>query len=982
MSTAIKRSLLILLAVVLIAGVIYAYWSFSSFKQRLLLAASTETSKFLGQRCDIGDISFSISGLSISDIRIYDPEGFPTESDRENSTGSFGQLLAIKRLEIKPYLLRILRGKLDFKRIYLKSPNLTLRRAADGSMNISEKLREFLLKEEVRAFSIGEFRIGDGNFAFEGKQSVRIKDLVFSIKGLSPVKKEASFAGSFNYDEATVRIEGTTFLPVERTLHARVSSDGIKLHVLGELFKKLEIDLEKTKTRFDAEIFISPERIDAKGKAELNSPSPLPFKFFKPSRRIAGLKLNFDISYSIKDDAIKIEDSTITAGEIINASIEGSVREVRGKAFYNFNLTSHDIILSDLKILPDYKTSGRVSALNISFKGNLSEKLIEISGSADFRDVSIEGRDISADRINAAIELGLKGLGGKSSGILKVSAYNLNLHDKNNQKIHVGQLSATVNSDFLKAPIDGRVEFKINDFSSKKLSLKKLSGESGFSYIDNKATFSNLSVSSEKFDLKASDLSIAFPLKDRQTAIALKKGAAALVEEGVKIKDMDLSGSFKIEDSLGRKDGDATHGKFEFSVRSLTVKGTEIENIRGSVNVLLKDNDVTFQSAGQIGSIAAAISGSITSRRLSSKGGSAEGGDSTSPTLKASESVEADKPERHIRLSVTVPEAGLSRIQESLWHFLPEAVQYAKLAGSAGLKADIEISDRVKALSGEIFLKRVVFNAENNEYIIGPVDGIIPLIAGDEELSLERASDGPFEKKVETAIKHYRGFTKGKVGTTRSRDDGEIIIGAVKYGPTILDDVKVWLKAGLNTLNIKRISANMFGGQIYGSAKIDVRKGFSYTGDFVLSDISLTTICDELKPIRGYISGRVDGLMKFKGEGTKFKGLMGIMELRARKSEKEPMKISREFLQKVGGSAVKKVRLTDRYYDRGVMTCYMQDGYLVFKELEISHKNFLGFTDLSVNVMPVHNRVALDDLLWKIKTVIERASDAGTPRIE
>jgi hypothetical protein len=56
---------------------------------------------------------------------------------------------------------------------------------------------------------------------------------------------------------------------------------------------------------------------------------------------------------------------------------------------------------------------------------------------------------------------------------------------------------------------------------------------------------------------------------------------------------------------------------------------------------------------------------------------------------------------------------------------------------------------------------------------------------------------------------------------------------------------------------------------------------------------------------------------------------------------------------------------------------YLQKGDLIFKELEISNKNFLGITDLSVKVAPLSNRIGLDHLLWTIVEAAERAKKKG-----
>jgi hypothetical protein len=79
-------------------------------------------------------------------------------------------------------------------------------------------------------------------------------------------------------------------------------------------------------------------------------------------------------------------------------------------------------------------------------------------------------------------------------------------------------------------------------------------------------------------------------------------------------------------------------------------------------------------------------------------------------------------------------------------------------------------------------------------------------------------------------------------------------------------------------------------------------------------------------------------------------------------------------LQKVGGISA-KLYLGDRRFDRGILEAYLKDGYVIFKELELSNRNLLGMTDLSVKVAPLNNRIDLDHLLWTITEAATRAKE-------
>jgi hypothetical protein len=138
--------------------------------------------------------------------------------------------------------------------------------------------------------------------------------------------------------------------------------------------------------------------------------------------------------------------------------------------------------------------------------------------------------------------------------------------------------------------------------------------------------------------------------------------------------------------------------------------------------------------------------------------------------------------------------------------------------------------------------------------------------------------------------------------------------------------------------------------------------------------VSLKTLCDTIQPIQGFISGKVDGIVSVKGGGTGLSNLVGKGEFWVDSTAGEKTMISREFLQKVGGVSA-KFYLGDRRFDKGILEAYLKDGYVIFKELELSNRNLLGMTDLSVKVAPFNNRIDFEHLLWTITEAATRAKE-------
>ena len=48
------------------------------------------------------------------------------------------------------------------------------------------------------------------------------------------------------------------------------------------------------------------------------------------------------------------------------------------------------------------------------------------------------------------------------------------------------------------------------------------------------------------------------------------------------------------------------------------------------------------------------------------------------------------------------------------------------------------------------------------------------------------------------------------------------------------------------------------------------------------------------------------------------------------------------------------------------MSLYLQNGFIIFNELEISNKNLIGMRDLSIKVAPFNNRIAIDHLRGRL----------------
>jgi hypothetical protein len=320
---------------------------------------------------------------------------------------------------------------------------------------------------------------------------------------------------------------------------------------------------------------------------------------------------------------------------------------------------------------------------------------------------------------------------------------------------------------------------------------------------------------------------------------------------------------------------------------------------------------------------------------------------------------------RSVRLKAHLAETHAAEIRNAFWDIFPDSLLYSGVEGSLSSDLQVDYEKGNVVLGGDLRLKGFTLAGENDEYSIGPINGIVPIVygQGDKGTSLEMS---PFERPDFARLK--------KSYAEEFQADGyqRIDAGSFRYGFRLLSDITIWVKQEKGGLKIGRFGANIFGGRLSGSAVVDL-SGLRYRAGFVLDGLSLTRLCDNIEPIKGYISGRVNGAGMLGGSGTGLRQLIGKAEFWTFSTKDEETKVSREFLQKMGGTSL-KAYIGDRRFDKGDMVLYLQNGFVIFRELEISHRNFLGMQDLSVKVAPLSNKISIDDLMWSI---VEAASRAG-----
>ncbi|MEW6444227.1 MAG: hypothetical protein AB1640_25055, partial [bacterium] len=340
-------------------------------------------------------------------------------------------------------------------------------------------------------------------------------------------------------------------------------------------------------------------------------------------------------------------------------------------------------------------------------------------------------------------------------------------------------------------------------------------------------------------------------------------------------------------------------------------------------------------------------------------------------------------PGRRISARAELAEVGLAEMREALWGALPDSLLYVELDGrlSSTLSLSWEPGSTAAGpgarVRGQLTARDVRIAGEYGEYAVGPINGTIPIAlgprdSGDPTRAPELAAFEPAE--FERLRRQYVGSTADALGPA------SLTVGEISYGFPLLQNLEAWLSAETGVMEIARFGADAFGGRLSGAAVVDASSDVQYNLGLLCEGVRLSEVCRRIAPIEGYLSGCVDGSARLRGTRGGLSGVVGRADFWTYSRKGEKTKISKRLLEKIASRSMKMV-FGDREFDRGIMSLYMKEGWLIFKELEISNRNLLGVTDLSVKVVPLNNRIAIDRLAGSITAAAQRAG-AGQPAIE
>ncbi|HEY3307985.1 MAG TPA: AsmA-like C-terminal region-containing protein, partial [Desulfuromonadaceae bacterium] len=328
-------------------------------------------------------------------------------------------------------------------------------------------------------------------------------------------------------------------------------------------------------------------------------------------------------------------------------------------------------------------------------------------------------------------------------------------------------------------------------------------------------------------------------------------------------------------------------------------------------------------------------------------------------------------------LSFVLPQTPCNTIVDGFVNLLPRFLQEATLEGSLAGQGTVELQEGKKLLQGALVFNKVGLESPEQKIVMKNLAGKLPF-----SLDLSGKKIAPASDRLSYSRKNYP-LLRQQLG--RLPDKGQLVtIDQLGFGPLELDSIRLIIRAEKGITEITSLRATLFEGILLGSGQVSMQETLSYRADLLINGLSLKALCNRFPNIKGYITGKVDGVVSLSAQEKGLGALIGFSELWARKGDGEQMLVSREFLQRLAGKKLSGFFFRqDRPYDKAEISASLQQGYLTFDALDIQNTNFLGLRDLNVSIAPTQNRIAVDHLMAAIKQASasgKAITDTGSPQ--
>lgn len=316
------------------------------------------------------------------------------------------------------------------------------------------------------------------------------------------------------------------------------------------------------------------------------------------------------------------------------------------------------------------------------------------------------------------------------------------------------------------------------------------------------------------------------------------------------------------------------------------------------------------------------------------------------------------------RNRLAVPWTEVAALRPTLAALTGSPPETTHLAGR--FRADLELTGT--DYHGAVAMRDIGIGAD--AFRIDHVTGMIPLQGRIDSMGARQVDQGSTpprrlsEQEYRAALQH--------LSTMPTTAPASLTIGSLRYDPIDLRDIEIALASSDGRIAIQRFTFESWGGRWSGWGAVEPLGG-GMTMTVLTEALSLRAICDAFPPIKGYISGQINGMADLAIPRFDLNHAQGNARFWAVSSPKEGRKISRALIEQLAGQQIRYFSLfgLPRRYDRGVLDVALRGGDLIFHELEIAHATPWS-KDLDVRVSPTFNKIGVAHLLESINEAIER----------
>lgn len=327
----------------------------------------------------------------------------------------------------------------------------------------------------------------------------------------------------------------------------------------------------------------------------------------------------------------------------------------------------------------------------------------------------------------------------------------------------------------------------------------------------------------------------------------------------------------------------------------------------------------------------------------------------------------------------TISETPVSYLADILSPLLPEDLASGEYSGTVSLVLNTyNLFETLSNWRGSLVINDAGFSGQLSETIfeLRGVEGVITIKDQSKHDNILHEIMGTELVVSKEMYKEYRDLIRD-IDVKVNGD--HLSIDHLRFGFLTMNEIDCIFEIDKEKINLIHFHTRLYGGDLYGNGILGFwEEDKNYSVSLIFDDLSLMQLTESIPSFENYITGIVYGLLWFTLDDS-YWTIDGPFTFWTKDSRDERRTIGRALLEKIGAKGRFFTR-SSRRYDKGIISGYIKDGFMTFRELEISN-TFLFYRDLLIQVDPVMNTISVKHLLSVIRELARRTGE-GDIRIE